>query len=78
MISLTSFVLMCGHAYEIIQLDSSHALVDAVDDLHGDGGSVDVLRVQAITEPGHSSCDLVELHAFLAAICLTLAVVFMQ
>jgi hypothetical protein len=78
MISGCPSIAMLGHAYEIIQLDCSNALVHAVDDLHGDGGSVDVLRVQAIAEPRHSSGDLVELHAFLAAICVTLATVSKQ
>jgi hypothetical protein len=56
-------------AYQIIQLDGRHALVDTRDDLHGDGGGVDMLRVEAITEPRHTGGDFVELYALLASIC---------
>jgi hypothetical protein len=34
-----------------------------------DGSSIDVLWVESITETGDTSCDLVELNAFLASIC---------
>ena len=55
--------------YQIIQLDGSDALVHARDDLHGDSSGIHMLRVEAIAESGHSRRNLVELHAFLAAIC---------
>lgn len=55
--------------YQVVELNGSHALVDTVDDLHGNGGRIDVLWVEAITEPRDTGCDLVELDALLAAIC---------
>lgn len=55
--------------YQVVELNGSHTLVDAVDDLHGDGGRIDVLWVEAITESRDTGCDLVELDALLAAIC---------
>jgi hypothetical protein len=38
-----------------------------------DGGSIDVLRVKAITKPRHTGRDLVELHAFFASVCKIVA-----
>ena len=35
--------------YKIVELDSGDALIHASNDLHGDGSSVDMLRVEAIT-----------------------------
>ena len=57
--------------YQIVELDCGDTLVYAIDHLHGDGSRVDMLRVKAITEPRDTSCDLVELDAFLAAIWCT-------
>lgn len=59
----------CRVTYEIVKLDGGNTLVYAIDNLHGDGGWVDMLWVEAIAEPRHTSRDLVELDAFLAAIC---------
>ena len=55
--------------YQVIQLDSVDTLVDTGDDFLCDGGSIDVLRVEAITKPRDTGSDLVELHAFFASIC---------
>ena len=57
-----------GYTYQIVKLYSGDALVHARDDLLGDGSSVDVVRVEAITQPGDASSDLVELNALLASI----------
>ncbi|KAH9808857.1 hypothetical protein Tdes44962_MAKER06276 [Teratosphaeria destructans] len=55
--------------YQVVELDGGDTLVDTRDDLHGDGGRVDMLQVEAITEPRHTGGDLVELDALLAPIC---------
>jgi hypothetical protein len=57
-----------GYTYQIIKLYSGDALVHARDDLLGDGSSIDVIRVEAITQPGNTSCDLIELDTLLASI----------
>lgn len=54
--------------YQIVELNCGDALVNAVNHLHGDGCRVDMFWIKAITEPGDTGCDLVELDAFLAAI----------
>jgi hypothetical protein len=56
--------------YQVVELDGSDAMVHARDDLLGDGRSVNVVRVQPVTEPRDTSSDLVELDAFLAAVAL--------
>ena len=54
--------------YQVIQLDRGHALVDARDDFLSDSSGIDMVRIQAVTEPGNSGRDLVELDALLASI----------
>ena len=54
--------------YQIVELDGGDTLVNTSNDLHGDRRGIDVLWVEAITEPRHTGCDLVELDALLAAI----------
>jgi len=54
--------------YQVVELDGGNALVDTGNDLHGDCSGIDVLWIEAITKPRDTSCDLVELHALLAAI----------
>jgi hypothetical protein len=54
--------------YQVVKLNGRHAVVDARDDLHGNGGGVDMIWIEPITQPRHACCDLVELHAFLASI----------
>lgn len=58
-----------GTAYQIIQLDGVDALVDTGNDLHGDGGSIDMVGVKAVTQSRHASCDFVELNTLLASVC---------
>jgi hypothetical protein len=53
---------------QIVELDRCYTVVDSGDDLHGDGGWIDMVWVESVTQPRHSGCDLVELHAFLASI----------
>lgn len=55
--------------YQVIELNGVDTLVDTRDDFLGNGGSIDVLRVQAVTQPRHTGSDLVELHAFFASVC---------
>lgn len=55
-------------AYQVIELDGGNTLVDTRDDLHGDGSSVDMVRIEAVTQPGDTSCDLVELNTLLTSI----------
>jgi hypothetical protein len=57
-----------GYTYQIIKLYSGDALVHTRDDLLGDGSSIDVIRVEAITQPRNTSCDLIELDTLLASI----------
>lgn len=54
--------------YQVVQLDGGDTLIYAIDHFHGDGCGVDMLRVEAVTEPRHTSCDLVELNTLFAAI----------
>ena len=54
--------------YEIIKLDGRDATVDARDDLLGYLHGVDMVRVEAVTEPGDPGSDLVELNTLLATI----------
>jgi hypothetical protein len=54
--------------YQVVQLDRRYTMVDTGDDLHCDGGRVDMVWVEAVTQPRHAGCDLVELHAFLTSI----------
>ncbi len=49
-------------------MDRGDAAVHARDDLLGDGDRINVVHVQAITEPGHAGSDLVELDALLASV----------
>jgi hypothetical protein len=62
--------------YQVVELDCVDALVHARDDLHCDGGRVDMVRVKPVTQPRHASCDLVELHAFFASIWSRLSASF--
>ena len=55
--------------YQVVEFDGGDTLVDTRDDLLGDSSSVDMLRVESITEPRHTSGNLVELHAFFASVC---------
>lgn len=55
--------------YEIVKLDCGHTTVDTRNDLLGDGDGVDMLRVEAVTQPRDTGSDLVELNALLASIC---------
>lgn len=57
---------MC--TYEIVKLDRRHTAIDTGYDLLGDGDRVDVLRVEAVTQPRHAGSNFVELHALLASI----------
>lgn len=62
--------------HQVIQLNGVDTLVYTRDDLLRDGGSIDVLRVKAITKPRHTGRDLVELHAFFASVYGIIASVF--
>lgn len=61
-------ILRDFETYQVVELNGGDTLVDTSNDLHGDCSGIDVLGVKAITEPRDASCDLVELHALLAAI----------
>lgn len=61
---------LVAQAYQVIELDGVDTLVDTGDDLLGNGGSIDVLGIEAVTEPRNTRRDLVELDAFFASICL--------
>lgn len=54
--------------HQVVELYGGDALVDARNDLHRDGGRVDMLRVKPVTQTRHPSGDFVELDAFLASI----------
>ena len=56
-------------SYQVIQLDGAHTLIDTRDDLLGDSSSIDMLRVEAVTQSRDTGSDLVELDAFFASIC---------
>lgn len=60
--------MSAGWSYQVVQLNRVDTLVDTRDNLLGDSGSIDVLRVQAVTKPRHTGSDLVELHAFFASV----------
>jgi hypothetical protein len=53
---------------QVIQLDCVDALVDTGNDLHGNSSSVDMVGVEAVTQPRDTSCDLVELDTLLASV----------
>lgn len=55
-------------SYQVVQLDGVNTLIDTRDDLHCDSRGVDMVRIEAVTQPRHSCCDFVELHALLASI----------
>lgn len=55
-------------AHKVIQLHSRDTLVDARDDLLGDGRGIDVIWVQAIAQSGNTCCDLVELNSLFAVV----------
>jgi hypothetical protein len=57
-----------GTAYQVIKFDGGHSLIDTRDDFLCDSSGINVLCVQAITEPRNTSGDLVELNALLAAV----------
>lgn len=50
-----------AYADQIIQLHCCDSLVNPRYDLLSDGGGIDMIWVQAITEPGNACCDLVKL-----------------
>lgn len=60
--------------YQIIQLNGVDTLVDTSNDLHGNGGSIDVVGVKAVTQPRDTGCDLVELDTLLASICVWISI----
>lgn len=55
-------------SYQIVELDGGNTLVDTRDDLHGDGGGVDMVRVKAVTQPRDTGSDLVKCNTLLAPI----------
>ena len=57
--------------YQIVELDGVNTLVDACNDLHGNGCRIDMVWVKTVTQSRDTCCDLVELNAFLAPICTT-------
>ena len=54
--------------YQIVELDSGNTLVDTCNNLHGDGGGVDMVRVKTVTQPRDTGSDLVECNTLLAPI----------
>lgn len=60
--------MMRRDTYKIIELNGGDTTIDTRDDLLGDGDRVDVVHVEAITQPGDTGRDLVELNALLASI----------
>lgn len=56
------------HKYQIVKLYGGDALVYTGDDLLGDGSSINVIRVEAITQSGYTSRDFIELDALFASI----------
>lgn len=54
--------------YQVVELDCGDTLVYTRNDLHCDGGGVDMVWVEPVTQPRHAGCDFVELHAFFASI----------
>lgn len=59
--------------YQVVKLHRSDTAVDAGDDLLSNGNGVDMVGIQAVTQPGDTSCDLVELNALLASIYMVLS-----
>lgn len=64
--------------YQVVELNGRYAVVDTRDDLHGDGGGVDMVGVEPVTQSRHSCRDLVELHAFLASIWVAVSLALVQ
>lgn len=62
-----------GLGSQVIELDGVDALVDTSNDLHGDSSSVDMVRIEAVTQPRHTGCDLVELDTLLASVYETVS-----
>lgn len=62
---------MGSGTHEIVELDSCHTSVDTGDDLLGDGDRINMLSVEAVTQPRDTSSDLVELNALLAPIYIS-------
>jgi hypothetical protein len=60
--------LKMGCMYQIIELYRRDTLVDTRDDLLGNSRGVNMIGVEAVTQPRNTGCDLVELNAFLAPI----------
>jgi hypothetical protein len=54
--------------YQVVELDGGNTLVDARNDLHGDGSGVDMVGVEAVTQPRDTGSDLVECNTLLAPI----------
>ncbi|KAH0357813.1 hypothetical protein KCU83_g235, partial [Aureobasidium melanogenum] len=54
---------------QVIELDGVDALVDTSNHLHGDSSSVNMVRIEAVTQPRDAGCDLVELDTLLASVC---------
>jgi hypothetical protein len=53
---------------QVVKFDSGNTLVDTGDDFLSNLSWVNVFSIQPITETGDTSCDFVELDAFLTAI----------
>jgi len=77
MYRLAACHLSCRHLeispYQVVELDGGNTLVDTGDDLHGDSGGVDMVRVKAVTQPRDTGSDLVECNTLLAPIWYALA-----
>jgi hypothetical protein len=54
--------------HEIVKLHRRDASIDTRDDLLGNGHRVDMLSVQAVTQPRDTSGDLVELDTLLTTV----------
>lgn len=56
--------------HEIVKFNCCNALVYTRDDFLCDGSSIDMFRIQSITQPRYSGSDLVELDAFFTSVSL--------
>ena len=54
--------------YQVVKLNGCNPLVYTRDHLLSDSSSIDMFWIQAIAQPRHSGCDLVELYALLASV----------
>ncbi len=64
--------------YQIIKLDCRHTTVYARDDLLGYGDRIDMVYIQAVTQPRDAGRDLVELDALHAPIWIEASVTFIR